>query len=310
MNLCTMQTRSSTTASHVYAFVYHFTGKERDAESGNDYFGARYYASSMGRMMSPDDFTKDTHVADPQSWNLYAYARNNPLRYTDPTGQEATVNTSCSTDSNNQTTCNVSVAASIAIYAAKGSGLSQDQLNSAAATLTSSIDKAWSGSFTQDGVSYNVTTQVSVQVADSASAASATGAQNVIGLSNGNAQGNADSVTGGPNSLATLFRGQDTGTWNINSLGAGQNVGAHEFGHLLGIGDDTSGPGIMNTNLWPVPTQANANALGRGVQESVTGVNLTQGMMKNYNGYYGPLPPLTQFKFSNTVGAGVIPWWK
>ena len=32
----------------------HFTGKERDTESGNDYFGARYYASSMGRWLSPD----------------------------------------------------------------------------------------------------------------------------------------------------------------------------------------------------------------------------------------------------------------
>ena len=30
------------------------TGKERDTESGNDYFGARYYASSMGRFLSPD----------------------------------------------------------------------------------------------------------------------------------------------------------------------------------------------------------------------------------------------------------------
>ena len=35
-----------------------FTGKERDAESGNDYFGARYYASTMGRFMSPDWSTK------------------------------------------------------------------------------------------------------------------------------------------------------------------------------------------------------------------------------------------------------------
>ena len=32
----------------------HFTGKERDAETGNDYFGARYYASTMGRFLSPD----------------------------------------------------------------------------------------------------------------------------------------------------------------------------------------------------------------------------------------------------------------
>jgi RHS repeat-associated protein len=34
------------------ATEYHFTGKERDTESGNDYFGARYYSSNMGRFFS------------------------------------------------------------------------------------------------------------------------------------------------------------------------------------------------------------------------------------------------------------------
>jgi RHS repeat-associated protein len=42
------------TAPHFVYSAYRFTGKERDTESGNDYFGARYYASSMGRFMSPD----------------------------------------------------------------------------------------------------------------------------------------------------------------------------------------------------------------------------------------------------------------
>jgi RHS repeat-associated protein len=64
-----------------------FTGKERDSESGNDYFGARYYASSMGRWMSPDKPFADQHVANPQSWNLYSYTRNNPLRFVDEDGQ-------------------------------------------------------------------------------------------------------------------------------------------------------------------------------------------------------------------------------
>jgi RHS repeat-associated protein len=64
-----------------------FTGKERDAESGNDYFGARYYASSMGRFMSPDEAFADQHPGDPQTWNLYMYARNNPLHNIDPTGR-------------------------------------------------------------------------------------------------------------------------------------------------------------------------------------------------------------------------------
>jgi RHS repeat-associated protein len=39
-----------------------FTGKERDSESGNDYFEARYYASSMGRFMSPDWSAKEEPV--------------------------------------------------------------------------------------------------------------------------------------------------------------------------------------------------------------------------------------------------------
>lgn len=72
-----------------------FTGKERDTESGNDYFSARYYASSMGRFMSPDPLLIEAHrLLDPQQLNLYAYGRDNPLRYTDPTGLD--VNLNCS----------------------------------------------------------------------------------------------------------------------------------------------------------------------------------------------------------------------
>jgi len=65
---------------------YKFTGKERDAESGLDYFGARYYGSSLGRFTSPDRPFADQKPRDPQSWNLYSYVTNNPLRFVDPTG--------------------------------------------------------------------------------------------------------------------------------------------------------------------------------------------------------------------------------
>ena len=69
----------------------HFTGKERDSESGNDFFGARYYASSMGRWLSPDWSVKVEPVPyakldDPQSLNLYSYVRNNPLSRIDIDG--------------------------------------------------------------------------------------------------------------------------------------------------------------------------------------------------------------------------------
>ena len=65
-----------------------FTSKERDAESGLDYFGARYMSSAQGRFTSPDPKLFPHDIADPQSWNKYDYTRNNPLRYTDPDGED------------------------------------------------------------------------------------------------------------------------------------------------------------------------------------------------------------------------------
>jgi RHS repeat-associated protein len=76
------------TCSGTDATEQHFTGKERDAESGLDYFGARYYASSMGRFMSPDPMLNMRQkMTDPQQWNMYAYARDNRLRYVDQNGK-------------------------------------------------------------------------------------------------------------------------------------------------------------------------------------------------------------------------------
>ncbi len=65
-----------------------FTGKERDAEAGLDFFEARYMSSSQGRFTSPDPILiMDQRLLDPQQWNAYGYARNNPLRFFDPTGK-------------------------------------------------------------------------------------------------------------------------------------------------------------------------------------------------------------------------------
>src|SRR2546423_3590904 len=68
-----------------------FTGKERDDEMGLDYFGARYYSSTQGRFMQADPLYIEFHrLGDPQQLNLYAYSRNNPSKYTDPTGLDIT----------------------------------------------------------------------------------------------------------------------------------------------------------------------------------------------------------------------------
>jgi RHS repeat-associated protein len=88
------------------ALSKHFTGKERDAETGLDYFLARYYSGAQGRFLSPDEFKGGpddaltgqdiiaagpipyADIGNPQTLNKYAYVMNNPLRYTDPDGHE------------------------------------------------------------------------------------------------------------------------------------------------------------------------------------------------------------------------------
>lgn len=120
---------------------HHFTGKERDSESGLDYFGRRHYASTMGRFMSPDDPNNDTSLSDPQSLNLYAYGRNNPLTNTDPTGEACVVHQDGSrTDDNSGGESCAEVAAedaqhpaSVTVTAKPGNALGSIALNSAMA---------------------------------------------------------------------------------------------------------------------------------------------------------------------------------
>jgi RHS repeat-associated protein len=71
--------------------THKFTAKERDAESGLDYFGVRYFSGAQGRFTVPD-YSSDpasipyADLSDPQTLNLYAYVRNNPLALRDPNG--------------------------------------------------------------------------------------------------------------------------------------------------------------------------------------------------------------------------------
>ncbi len=55
-----------------------------DSSCDLDYMHYRFYGSNMGRFMKPDNISGN--MDDPQSWNLYSYAGNNPVNANDPTG--------------------------------------------------------------------------------------------------------------------------------------------------------------------------------------------------------------------------------
>lgn len=82
---CSLTTcfRADAGASFNYTFL---TSKERDNETGLDYFGARYYGSTQGRFIGVDPLLSSASIYDPQTWNRYTYALDNPVRYVDPLG--------------------------------------------------------------------------------------------------------------------------------------------------------------------------------------------------------------------------------
>ncbi|MDG4558490.1 MAG: RHS repeat-associated core domain-containing protein [Candidatus Contendobacter sp.] len=66
-----------------------FTGKPQDPDTGLSYLGARYYSPQLGRFMGIDP--KAVDPGDPHSFNRYAYGNNNPYKFVDPDGRQATL---------------------------------------------------------------------------------------------------------------------------------------------------------------------------------------------------------------------------
>jgi len=76
-------------AARTLPSVYQFLQKERDTESGLQYFEMRYLAGRLGRFLSVDPLTGEwprDALLDPQMLHSYSYSRNNPVTYVDPDG--------------------------------------------------------------------------------------------------------------------------------------------------------------------------------------------------------------------------------
>ena len=127
---------------------------ERDNETGLDFAQARYYGSVQGRFTSPDPYDVNierqyaaderdaneifsNYAAQPQHWNHYAYALNNPLKYVDPEGlleyettllgQKIKVNISDSIDKKEQEIIRKKIDAGIALINKGADKLSKEE---------------------------------------------------------------------------------------------------------------------------------------------------------------------------------------
>lgn len=65
---------------------YHYAMLDHDTESDTDHAQFRQYNNTQGHWLSPDPYSGSYDVSNPQSFNRYAYASNNPLVNTDPSG--------------------------------------------------------------------------------------------------------------------------------------------------------------------------------------------------------------------------------
>ena len=202
-----------------------FTGHERDRATieGNadlpDYMHARYYNAQWGRFVSVDPVVGDPRV--PQSWNRYAYVVNNPLKFVDVTGENATV--VCDPDNN----CTATVEAQIV------ADLNDPAQMAAARDFRNGAINYWQGLQSMGQNGETVTFQLNISIVGQADAVEGVDTIHVLNGS-GIANVNMSLSIGGESTpdMGTIFTQDMT-----NNPSGMAGVAAHEAGHLMGLRD-------------------------------------------------------------------------
>ncbi|HXK82449.1 MAG TPA: RHS repeat-associated core domain-containing protein [Bacteroidales bacterium] len=83
-NLRNVQNWSFTNVNTNFIYNRGYTGHEMLSNFGLINMNGRIYDPQIGRMLSPDNYVQETYNS--QNYNRYTYCLNNPLKYTDPSG--------------------------------------------------------------------------------------------------------------------------------------------------------------------------------------------------------------------------------
>jgi RHS repeat-associated protein len=221
-----------------------FTGKERDAETGLDWFSVRYFSGAQGRMTSPDPFIivtaaenreqLDGYLSNPQNWNRYAYALNNPMRYIDPMGLDPISVADCQKDSECTTVkVNVILDKNADIYDKDGNLRQEYQ-----AKLDSQLGQA-ANEYGNAKIAFDVTYTSGTITSKDVVTGGKAGALNVVVTDSRDSYENHSWIGRSGNSYTRL----NIGTSDEGTI-------AHEFAHHL-AGD---------TRSWAIPLLSNAHA--------------------------------------------------
>jgi RHS repeat-associated protein len=240
------------------------TGKERDTESGNDYFQARYYSSAMGRFMSPDWSAKYEPVPyakldNPQTLNLYAYVMNNPLTHFDPDGHACDSLSHCAQGFLNAV--EVKVSASLGSQGSVQWGVAKAEYHATIAgvegksglgggnreaTVSTGIGASASASGGPAKASVSVNAGAQVSTTDGASASVSASAKVALGPASGSAS--ATMGTGGPSTSVGPGASADK-DWKVGGsftagVGVGGAINFSQLGRAFGdLGNSLSGLG-------------------------------------------------------------------
>jgi RHS repeat-associated protein len=212
---------------------YQFTQKERDLESGLHDFGKRFYSSTLGRWLSTDPLEEKGG-----SLNLYAYARQDPLRYQDADGMEVTL--AKSYDKKSGVTTYTMHLEGVVVSDAKKSTITRDQLEGFKERLAEQIKNSYQG---QEGkIRWQTTVDLTVVDKIPSPDSKAHVFKIVDVAAHGPSKAGDAALFGRTMNIDTkTFFGERPGS-NASELErsayiSAENVGAHELGHVLGLND-------------------------------------------------------------------------
>lgn len=274
-----------------------FTGYERDPETDLDFAQARMYSYSLGRFSSPDDFINDTNPLRPQSWNLYAYVRNNPLRLVDPSGEKAIV--TIERDKKTKTGT-IKIEASFVVYGANGQGVTEDELNEQKDLIKKQIEATYSGQFKgKDGITYDISANISVEIAASEKDAKKAVADDVAG--NIVEVGNKTLTVRREEADAVSYHssGEKFDRMSVSLQGnTGTNLYAHEFTHLLGLSGSNHSSNSNDVTYGNDPTPTTLSDRDKRYLFAPQVRQLAQ-KSKNESTRWGPVWPRRTIKWKN-----------